>query len=131
MNNYTSQIIIKFSLPWPDRALSPNARGLWFTKEKPRQAAIKTGWVLASEAGAQRYKFQEGVKLGMVCHLHPPDARRRDLDNVLASLKYYLDGVFHALGVDDSCLRSLTLHWDMIIKSGSVELEVYILEPLE
>lgn len=32
---------------------------------------------------------------------HPPDKRRRDLDNMLASIKAGVDGIADALGVDD------------------------------
>lgn len=33
---------------------------------------------------------------------HPPDGRRRDLDNLLASVKAGLDGISEAVQVDDS-----------------------------
>ena len=32
---------------------------------------------------------------------HPPDNRRRDLFNLSDNMKYYLDGVFKASGIDD------------------------------
>jgi crossover junction endodeoxyribonuclease RusA len=40
----------------------------------------------------------------LAVHLHfvPPDRRRRDLDNLIASMKAGLDGLADALGVDDS-----------------------------
>ena len=42
---------------------------------------------------------------------HPPDNRRRDLDNMLASIKSGLDGISDALGVDDST-------WTLTIRRG-------------
>jgi crossover junction endodeoxyribonuclease RusA len=41
----------------------------------------------------------------------PPDRRRRDLDNLLASMKAGLDGLADALGVDDS-------RWRLAIEMG-------------
>ena len=39
----------------------------------------------------------------------PPDRRRRDLDNLLASMKSGLDGLADAMGIDDS-------HWKLAIE---------------
>ena len=33
---------------------------------------------------------------------HPPDKRKRDVDNVIASLKALIDGLADAWGIDDS-----------------------------
>jgi len=71
----------------------------------------------------------EQTNLGMLARLHPPDKRRRDLDNMHATLKYYLDGVFKALGVDDSCLQRVTLQWDTVVDAGCVDLEIYNFAP--
>lgn len=46
-------------------------------------------------------KPQKGP-LSVSLTFHPPDARRRDLDNCLASCKAQIDGIADALGVNDS-----------------------------
>jgi crossover junction endodeoxyribonuclease RusA len=38
----------------------------------------------------------------MTITFHPPDARRRDRDNMIASCKALMDGLSDALGVDDA-----------------------------
>ena len=42
---------------------------------------------------------------------HPPDKRRRDLDNMLSSFKSGIDGIVDAIGVDDS-------DWTITISKG-------------
>lgn len=53
----------------------------------------------------------------------PPDNRRRDLDNMLASCKACLDGLSDALGVDDS-QWTLTLLRGPKAKGGAVNITV-------
>jgi crossover junction endodeoxyribonuclease RusA len=52
---------------------------------------------------------------------HPPDKRKRDLDNCLASFKAGLDGIADALGVND-CQFKLSLEMGSPIKGGEVEI---------
>lgn len=54
---------------------------------------------------------------------NPPDRRRRDLDNMLAACKAYLDGISDALGVDDSNFK-LTIQKGEVVKGGQVVVEV-------
>lgn len=83
-------------LPWPPTCLSPNAR-------KDRRANTKTrnGYKTAAFYAAK----QSGAAVAEDAHLaiqfYPPDNRRRDLDNMLATIKAGLDGIALAAGVDD------------------------------
>lgn len=54
---------------------------------------------------------------------NPPDRRKRDLDNLLASIKSHLDGVADVIGVDDS-KWGLTLVRGEVVKGGAVKVEV-------
>jgi len=93
-----------FELPWPAKELSPNARHHWAAAAR----AKKTYRTRCRQVG-------EGVGLGMasesaktvLVHLTfvPPDKRRRDWDNLVASMKSGLDGLADAMGIDDSRWR--------------------------
>lgn len=57
---------------------------------------------------------------------HPPDARARDTDNMLASIKAGLDGVADVIGIDDS-------RWTLVLARGAPERRgrvELVLEPL-
>lgn len=94
----------------PDAALSPNHRSrsykakikpARYAREQARLATLgdtqpRTRAAFAASAGAI------GVRVA-VCW--PAPRRRQDEDNVLASLKPFLDGVADALGVNDARFR--------------------------
>lgn len=69
-----------------------------------------------------RPKFPDGL-IDVKVIFYPPNKRRRDMDNMLASIKAALDAVSEAWGVDDSRFR-LTLEVACVVKGGSVLLEV-------
>jgi crossover junction endodeoxyribonuclease RusA len=54
---------------------------------------------------------------------HPPDNRRRDTDNMLASCKASLDGLALAMGVDDADWN-LTIARADPVKGGAVVVEI-------
>lgn len=105
-------------LPWPDRALSPNAskRHRWH-KQPAKVAAHKVGLVQARLVTAD---FDRKANLRVHLTFHPPDKRKRDWDNVAASLKPYQDGWCEALGIDDQQLRCGTWEWGEVVKDGQV-----------
>jgi crossover junction endodeoxyribonuclease RusA len=90
---------MRITLPWPPKQLSPNARLHWATKAKA-VASYRSdcGW----RARAQGVHPVDVKYLPMRVTFHPPDARRRDRDNLIASCKALMDGLSDALGVDDS-----------------------------
>jgi Holliday junction resolvase RusA-like endonuclease len=71
-----------------------------------RKTAREDGYFAATEA-YQRYPFEFDKRLPFRLHigLYPPDSIKRDLDNIVAALKSYQDGVFEYLGYDDSEIR--------------------------
>ena len=60
----------------------------------------------------------------MTLTIYPPDKKRRDLDNVFASMKSAIDGVCQGLEIDDSQIHRVTLEWGVVVKDGAVELEL-------
>lgn len=114
--------MIFFSIPWPHRDLSPNARIHW-AKLASRKKAYRTGcgWDAAQAFNAAGKPKMAGVTLKIT--FHPPCKRRRDLDNCLASIKAGLDGIADVIGVDDS-KWSLALKMDAPTKGGRVFIDV-------
>lgn len=92
---------MRVEFPYPPRALSPNksSPGNWWEKARAAKT-YKTGcgW----ECKTQGVKPIAAEKLAVRVTFHPPNARPRDLDNALASIKAGLDALSAALGVDDS-----------------------------
>lgn len=79
------------ALPWPSKLLSPNARVHHLTKHKAVRAYRGIAMAIGRDDG--RKPIQNPV-----CGVLPLVAtrRRRDLDNILASLKSALDGLTDA-----------------------------------
>lgn len=86
------------TLPWPPKDLSPNARAHWRKKAKAAKSYRTTCRIMTKQA---RIVAPEG-KVHLVLTFCPPDRRRRDDDNCLASMKSGRDGIADALGIDDS-----------------------------
>ena len=97
--------MLRIRLPYPDRRLSPNARRVWQASLKPKQEAREVGYFAARKA--EDFKWWQwhlnlSKPLRLRIAIYPPDNRRRDLDNIVASLKSMQDGIFDYLGMDDS-----------------------------
>lgn len=113
--------MVSVTFPWPDKGLSPNARLHRMAKAK----LIKKAW------GDACWLAMASLPAGKVwhtdCHLsitfHPPDKRRRDLDNQLASCKAMLDGLASAMKVDDYGF-TLTLRRGDPVKGGAVVITI-------
>lgn len=93
--------MINLTLPWPPKDLSPNARVHWTKRSKAAKAYRKEcGWHVV--AAGPRPKFAPSGLITLDIEFVEPDKRyRRDLDNMLASIKAGIDGIADALGVND------------------------------
>jgi crossover junction endodeoxyribonuclease RusA len=61
-------------------------------------------------------------KLAVALVAHPPDIRRRDLDNLL---KASLDSLTHAgVWVDDSQIKALSIEWGNVVAGGRLDVVV-------
>lgn len=105
------------SLPWPDPKLSPNARTHWAVKSRYTRDQRTLARVMAQRTLPP--PMVDG-KLSLRITFRPPDRRARDLDNMLASCKAYLDGISDAYGVNDARFV-LTLERGEPVKGGCVE----------
>jgi crossover junction endodeoxyribonuclease RusA len=94
---------MELTYPWPDKALSPNARLHWSKVSKHKKAQRKAAYVLTLATGIRSIAWEGDIHLWI--DFYPPDRRARDQDNMLASCKGLLDGLADALGVDDKRFR--------------------------
>ena len=89
---------ITINLPWPAKELSPNARPHYFAKARKVKEYKEAGYYLTKAK-------TKPIGDGPVCvHVtfHPKVKRRRDIDNLIASIKSGFDGIAAALECDDS-----------------------------
>lgn len=96
-------------LPWPPRILWPNARvhHMVLYRAKKEYGERCAWYCLACKTkelhGAERVNAR--------ITFHPPDRRRRDMDNMLAAIKAGIDAVAEHVMVDDS-------KWTMTLAVG-------------
>lgn len=92
--------MIAFTLPWPPRDLSPNARHAHWSQLARAKKRYRSACALQAKGQGAYPMVADRLKV----HLRfvPPDRRARDLDNCIASMKAGLDGLADVLGVDDS-----------------------------
>ena len=103
--------MLRIRLPFPDRKLNPNrSHGkAWQATRAPRKAANDAGYFAAMDdchargtGSASSIGLNKAKPLRLRIAIHPPDNRRRDLDNIISALKPYQDGVFAYIPFDDS-----------------------------
>lgn len=107
-------------LPWPPKAVHPNARTHWAPKARATKRMRHDAAWAAKEA---RVKVGDGpVHISLT--FYPPDKRRRDLDGCISSCKAYLDGLADALGIDDSRFTLSARMASVCAHDGEVKIEV-------
>lgn len=92
-------------LPWPSRKLSPNANAHWRVKAEEKRKYRKACCVETIRQAPPAPR--EGMLLRLEMAFSPPDRRRYDVDNLLASMKSGIDGMCDALAIDDSGFDSV------------------------
>lgn len=112
--------MIAITLPWPPKALSPNARTHWAAKSKVAKAYRNTCFLLCRQAALPVPAGRALLSLEFI----PPDRRRRDDDNCIAAFKSGRDGVAEALGIDDSRFVTQLQISSEIIKGGAVRVRI-------
>jgi len=111
------------TLPWPHKDLSPNSRKHRLAVAPIRKKArADAAWLC--KAAKMNFSHMAEVGIHLRITFHPPDNRRRDIDNLLGSIKSQLDGIADVIGVDDS-KWSLTLRRGEPVRPyGEVRVEV-------
>lgn len=100
-------MIYKLELPFPSRALHPNARTHVHTVTRAKRAARAAAGAVAAGIVSDPPAGSLALLLGFA----PPDKRHRDIDGLVASCKAYVDGVFEWLGRDDREIRYVGSYW--------------------
>lgn len=116
----------RVELPWPAQALKVNGGGKFgvrarFAKSKAARVAKGDAHTLAYAAGKPALPADGPIRVQWT--LHPPDRWRRDMDNLIAALKWHQDGVAAAWGVDDARFEP-AYRWGEIVPGGRVVVEV-------
>lgn len=101
---------IAFTMPFPPRELSPNARNNWYPKAAKvrayRQSCKVDALNVRREHEAQGMTFPLATPATLLLTFVLTTRQRRDLDNLVASFKAGLDGLVDAgLIVDDDAWK--------------------------
>lgn len=122
------RVRVRVRLPYPPAGLSPNRRlhrlaRARLTADYRRLTALLAGqdW----RQGRERRAPLPLARAVLVVTAHPPDGRRRDLDNVLSALKAAVDGLVDAgLLADDAAahLPAIVVRAGDVVAGGAVDL---------
>lgn len=93
-----------FWLPWPDKALSPNARGHWSKRAQAVKAARRLSFLTLRQA-LPTLRVPDAWLVDLEFVFVPPDRRRYDDDGLAARMKSARDGIADFLQVDDNRFR--------------------------
>lgn len=110
----------KIIFPWLDSLLSPNRRMDRRALIAVRQRAKTEAFYLIRNSAPVVIE----TNLQLTLTFHPPDKRKRDLDNLYATFKAYQDGIFLALGMDDYLIERVILQRGNVIRGGCVTVEL-------
>lgn len=118
------------TLPWPARQLSPNSRSYFRLKAEVARASRLEAKVLSLNALNGHAPFAKDDRLSLSLEFCPPDNKKRDMDNMLASCKAALDGVFDALApANDRQVRQINMRLLPPVKDGQVVIELERMKP--
>jgi crossover junction endodeoxyribonuclease RusA len=112
-------MLCEITLPWPCRDCSPNSRGHWRKLHAARKRRKNDAFLLS--CGMPKLP---NTKHKLTIEFYPPNRRRYDLDNLLASLKGDLDGLCARLGIDDHNLNPITISLCEPTQGGSVRIMI-------
>lgn len=115
-------------LPWTAPPLSMNDRDKWQVK------AAKTAKVRAAVSWIVRAEVPPLDRCDVVLTYHPRDKRRRDEDNLVATLKVACDAIVTAGVVRDDTPDLMVKHMPVIgpvVKGGRITLTITELDPTE
>lgn len=112
--------MITVKLPYPDKALSPNARVHWGRKAAAVKAARKEAYFATKAAGGTIGDGPYAVSIMVY-----PRSRgvRGDADGVVSCCKAALDGIADALGVNDRHFLAPTVEFSDK-REGRIEITI-------
>jgi crossover junction endodeoxyribonuclease RusA len=93
--------MIQFTCAWPIAELWQNSRAHWSVKNRAVAMAKHEARTLAIRAGAKT--IGDGKAYRVTITFKPGSRSRADRQNMPGAVKAHIDGIAHALGVDDRC----------------------------
>jgi hypothetical protein len=113
---------VTLSFSWPDHDLHPNARIIWQVKAK-RVGEARASSYWTTKGNDTRWELSNFIgDMEVLYTFCPPDRAHRDLDNLIANMKPYLDGVMDALQTNDSQIKRVIGEWGPVCKGGRVNM---------
>lgn len=104
--------------------LSPNRKNgkHWTSTKKAKDSRFQTAFILAKQALNNEIMPVRNYQLNIT--FIEPDKRRRDIDNMLASLKQDIDAISKAIGVDDRYFDVIVLKRGYQKNNGQTIVEI-------
>jgi hypothetical protein len=92
---------IRFACTWPAEELWQNSRAHWSRKNRATAVAKHEARTLAIRAGIKAIAMRKAYRVEVT--FCPSAMSRADRQNMPGAVKAHIDGIAHALGVDDRC----------------------------
>lgn len=119
-------------LPFPAKILWPNGRGHHMAKHRAFKAHKQ--WAFNAVLATKTWRHLPNTihrppeappeRVSWSVTFYPKTRHAIDRDNALASLKAYQDGIAAAMGLNDSCFETPTLHFAEPVKGGRVVVSI-------
>ncbi len=113
--------LVRLTLPWP-----PSVNRYW-RHDRGRTHISAAGrryradvWAIVAERGTNGLPFRDPVRV--VIRAHPPDRRRRDVDNLGKAVLDALE--FAGVVEDDHQVKDLRIVREEPVRGGRIEVEV-------
>lgn len=110
--------MIRVVLSWPHKLLSPNARAHW-KKVAPIKRKFKEDCFYVAQQCTTPDFGDGNVQVYIIGF---PTSNRFDMDNLGAMMKYGLDGIAEAWGINDKRFRPVTVDFGGISRIPRVEI---------
>ena len=108
--------MITIELPWPEKWCNPNMYHRYATARARKEQKKYAYYMTLSK----RFGNWDWSEVAISYTFYPPDKRKRDLSNFVASMKGAEDGIALALGVDDSHFHPQAPQWGEVTPGGKV-----------
>lgn len=118
-------------LPWPHRGLWPNTEyrnRIAKSKARAKQRGDAKYAALEALNGHRFARIFRGGRIGVSIMAYPPNPRRYDSDNLVASLKGAQDGIAEALDVNDTLFTAPVVTWGSATANGRIDVMLVALE---
>ena len=111
------------TLPWFAKELSPNVKVHWAKRGKAAKSARKHAFLATRLAGYTKLSTVDANSPKVLSIVFYPPSKRGDLDNMLASVKNYNDGIADALGINDRNF-AYRIRRAEVFRGGKIEVEI-------